>query len=330
MTKSVLSMGYVALDVVTTDSGTWLRAGGTAANVAANLAHLGWTTSITGAIGDDDAGEAVEADLQHSGVDTSGLKLLPGRGTPLVVHEVTKGHHRYRFGCAVCGRPYRRYRPLPAAEVAHRGEPDHLADVMFFDRPSAAAVSLADTHARENRIVVYEPWARNRTAGHDTALRLAHLVKHSDEDGELTKSTVRGGRHGQVRIVTKGAAGSRVRVCPRAWDEVPAPAVEAVDAGGAGDWMTTALIDALANERWPWAAAMVIEAVRLSQGYAALACMLPGARSLADAFSASELTSAVGDVLSPRRRPVVELPSVRRSAKGRDICEACLLPVRSA
>ena len=115
--RSVLASGFVALDVVRRGQGVWMRAGGTAGNVAANLAYFGWKARIAGLIGRDEAGCIVSRDLSDAGVDTSDLYQHDEVGTPLVLHEVNGKSHRFKFGCSVCGRPYHRYRPLPTAKV---------------------------------------------------------------------------------------------------------------------------------------------------------------------------------------------------------------------
>jgi D-beta-D-heptose 7-phosphate kinase/D-beta-D-heptose 1-phosphate adenosyltransferase len=54
---------------------------GAAAHVAMGLSSLGLNPSIFAVIGSDDAGRTVDALLRESGVNTSGLKLSPGRNT---------------------------------------------------------------------------------------------------------------------------------------------------------------------------------------------------------------------------------------------------------
>ncbi|MHB1490837.1 MAG: PfkB family carbohydrate kinase, partial [Cellulomonas sp.] len=54
---TVLSVGYLVLDVVTTTHVVGRSAGGTAGNVAADLAWLGQRAGLLARIGDDDAGE---------------------------------------------------------------------------------------------------------------------------------------------------------------------------------------------------------------------------------------------------------------------------------
>jgi len=47
-----------------------MRAGGTAGNVAANLAYFGWKARIAGLIGRDDAGRIASHDLSDGSVST--------------------------------------------------------------------------------------------------------------------------------------------------------------------------------------------------------------------------------------------------------------------
>jgi len=68
--RSILASGFVALDVVRSDQGVWMRAGGTAGNVAANLAYFGWKARIAGLIGRDDAGRIASHDLSDGSVST--------------------------------------------------------------------------------------------------------------------------------------------------------------------------------------------------------------------------------------------------------------------
>jgi len=58
-----------------------LNIGGCAANTAMDLARLGVPVGIAGCVGDDLFGSFVSQTLRDAGVETSGLRVVPGRGT---------------------------------------------------------------------------------------------------------------------------------------------------------------------------------------------------------------------------------------------------------
>jgi sugar/nucleoside kinase (ribokinase family) len=323
--RSVLASGFVALDVVRRDHDVWIRAGGTAGNVAANLAYFGWKARIAGLIGRDDAGRIVSRDLFDAGVDTADLYQHVEVGTPLVLHEVNGKSHRFKFGCSVCGRPYRRYRPLSMTKVSKLLSCERLADVFFFDRPGAATLALAEAHAKAGRLVVYEPSSAGNAGAHMRAAALSDVIKYSEEQAtKFERYFSEYPPNHQLRIVTRGDKGVLFRLGPEAWREQPAHRVSVVDAGGAGDWMTAALLDGLGLHR-PWQEAEVEEAVRWAQGVAAISCLVPGARLLASILESRVLRQQVKALLSEGAPKVfeLELRGIRRTSKR---CEACRLP----
>jgi fructokinase len=323
--RSVLASGFVVLDVVRSDKGVWMRAGGTAGNVAANLAYFGWKARIAGLIGCGEAGRIVSRDLSDAGVDTSDLFQHDEVGTPLVLHEVNGKSHRFKFGCSVCRRPYHRYRPLPMPKVLQLLNCERLADVFFFDRPGAAALALAEAHAKAGRLVVYEPSSAWNPGAHMRAAAYADVIKYSEEQAaKFEKYFPERPPNHQLRIVTRGDKGAGFRLGPGAWREQPAHGVSVVDAGGAGDWMTATLLDCLGLHR-PWQVAEVEEAVRWAQGVAAMNCLVPGARLLASILDSEVLRQQVKELLSKKIPKLFELKlrGIRRTSKR---CEACRLP----
>jgi fructokinase len=323
--RSVLASGFVALDVVRSNQGVWMCAGGTAGNVAANLAYFGWKTRIVGLIGRDEAGRIVSHDLSDAGVDTSALYQHDEVGTPLVLHEIDGKSHRFKFGCSVCGRPYQRYRPLATTKVSKLLSDSRLADVFFFDRPGAAALALAEAHSKAGRLVVYEPSTAWNAGAHMRAAACADVIKYSEEQAsKFEKYFPENPPHHQLRIVTRGDKGARFRLGPGVWREQPAHNVSVVDAGGAGDWMTAALIDLLGLRR-PWQMAEVEEAVRWAQGVAAISCLVPGARLLASTLESGALHQQVRKLFSegPPKALIPTLRGVRRMSKR---CDECRLP----
>jgi len=320
--RTLLTCGYVALDVVHGADGTWLRAGGTAANVAAISAYLGWNASVVARLGDDDAGPLVKRDLEINGVNTAAVSLASDVGTPLVLHEVMSDRAIFRFGCSACGRSYRAHRPPRAEEVGRYTDANTLADVFFFDRASKAGLVLAAHHREKGRRVVYEPGSPGRLESHLAAIELADIVKFSDERRPLFAGALDRPHEGQLWIETRGQHGARIST--RAWQfDVPAHVVEVVDPVGAGDWFTAALLTGL--QPGPWHKGGVREAARRASALAALACLVPGARGLSEIVASSELEGVVAKLLE------AQPPQIRASPRGAldqvGYCPRCRLPL---
>jgi len=323
----LLSSGFVALDVVQSVKGTWLRAGGTAANVAANLAFLGWSSRLAATIGDDDAGHLVQSDLADAGVDVGWLELRAGIGTPLVVHEVRETGHRFKFGCAACGRTYARHTPIGLQRSSGLAEKTSLADIFFFDRPSAAALALAEAHTSAGKLVVYEPSTTSRADAHSRAVHLANVVKYSSERAQNFQSLLPRPRPEQLWIVTQGNRGAKFKFDHRKWRPVSAFSVQTVDAAGSGDWMTAALLHGLPEIR-AWNGDLIRGAILRAQAVAALNCLVPGARLLASAIDIQGLERRVSQVMAGHPPDPTDLIADNIDMEGR--CPACRLPLAAS
>src|SRR3954469_20713035 len=136
--RVAVSAGYMPLDIIETGASTWQRAGGTAGNVAAILALLGWRAALAGRIGDDVAGSALCADLDHAGVEKDLLEIETGALTNRLVHEIRPFGHLYRFTCPRCRQALPRSRPLRLAQVDALVGARPRPDVYFFDRANPA------------------------------------------------------------------------------------------------------------------------------------------------------------------------------------------------
>jgi len=321
--KAVLTVGYVVLDVLVHRTGLGHSAGGTAGNVAANLSYLGWDAATAALHGDDPAGDHLRADLLRAGVSSRGLLRRPDSTTPVVIHEVCDGSHRFRFGCPECGRKFAQFRAIPIDFAERLVDSINRPDVLFVDRVSAAAVLMAE-HIRDGGgLVVFEPSTPGSSPRFRRLLELAHIVKFSANRLDPTSDLLDGSPG--ANVYTDGANGAYWRQNGGAWYHVPPYAVHAIDAGGAGDWTTAALLDALPSlvpeevERSDLTAPL-----RYAQAVAALSCQVLGARGLALECERETLETRVAslhqadeDTRSARVRCP---PRSRRSAA----CPACL------
>ena len=324
--RTAVCAGYMPLDIIDGGDQVWRRAGGTAGNVAAILAFLGWNSALAGRIGDDEAGSELISDLRHAGVDCGMLQHDAGAPTNRLVHRIGATHHRYVYTCPNCNRRMPRSRPLMLSQLEKIFETIPSPDVYFFDRANVATVQLAERYAAAGALVVFEPSTPANARLLQRALAAATIVKSSDEHGPAPDEIGSPPPPDQLRVVTEGAGGVRFRLGRGSWRRLAAYAAPAiVDAAGAGDWMTAAIIDALAD-----AASISTDALdgalKVGQSLASLNCRLPGARALVEGRTRSEVLT-----LAARLREQDE--DVHIQAAPIDVpvptqtCTWCLLPV---
>lgn len=281
---TLLSSGYCALDVICYGNEVGHHGGGTAANVAANAAHLGMRTAFAGRLGDDAPGDRVTQELEAAGVDTALIERDASVQTPVVLHEATPPTHRFRFSCPRCQRAFPKHRPITnrhMSETVLPGIADHPPGIFFFDRASAPSVGLAERLRRAGAVVVFEPSARGDASRSARAAQAAHLIKWSRDRRNRLRPEIFDARAGQWQIETTGSAGLGVRLGIAAWTEVAALGVDAVDPAGAGDWLSAALLAGLGMGLLEASPAEMVTALMRGQAIAALSCRAVGARALA-------------------------------------------------
>lgn len=321
--KTVLSVGYVVLDVLVHGDCLGHSAGGTAGNVAANLSYFGWDAVAAAQHGDDPAGNHLRDDLERAGVSLLGLRMLKDFTTPVVIHEVSNGRHNFRFRCLVCGRKFNQFRPIPVEFAEDLVESNKRPDVLFLDRVSAAAVLMAKRIRGSGGLVVFEPTMPNDSQNCRRLLELAHLVKFSASQLNPTSHLLDElfGTH----IYTDGANGAFWRRGGGAWSHVPHFPIEAVDAGGAGDWTTAALLEALPSlvpeevERTD-----LTQPLRYAQAVAALSCQALGARSFVQECEREKLEAMVANLQQTNHYENTSRPNRPSKSRRSADCTACL------
>lgn len=237
--RTVHTSGFVVLDLLVADGKMTPVVGGTAANVATNLALLGWQSSVSALLGDDRAGREIVRQLAEYGVDISSVVLDPQVQTPVLLHEVVKGRHRFRFSCPHCGAKYAKFRPL--APTCAPSAPD--AAVHFFDRASSYAIKVAQS-VRDRAVVVFEPGTPGRPPATAALAATSHILRVSSDlgiDAAAEETSP------QVQIVGLGASGVRYRLAgEQAWTHLESRLDGPLaDAGGAGDWLTSGTLDTI-------------------------------------------------------------------------------------
>lgn len=323
--SEVLSAGYVALDLISYAGRLTHRAGGTAANVAANLAFLGWEARLIGVIGHDAAGRVVQSDLKRNGVHVDDLELRGGGETPVVLHEIRKGGHRFYFRCPECGRRFPKYRALDeesARSLAERSKPD----VFFFDRASKATAVLAEELRQKGTLVVFEPSTIGREF--NRCLRAAHIFKYSSGHA-TTIEPLRTGTKPTLEIFTDGKSGVRVDFRGESM-MLPAFKVAVIDAAGAGDWTTAGLLwRLLEHPLSTWSMRSIRAALQEAQALAAISCAYPGARTVTEHLTKDEMLTVARQLVADQKL-VFEPTRLPRSNRSRIAgCASCLAADRS-
>ena len=227
--------------------------GGKGFNQAVALRQLGAEVLMIGAVGDDEEGRAFEAELDRRGIDRSGLHRA-GAPTGMALITVDQSGENTIVlapGANLCLDPDRARSAGPVDAVLAQGEL----------RGETTAAALASTPGR--RVLNAAPASTDLfSAIGSTDLVIVNEGEAADLGG------IEGIRqHGAKGVVvTLGSKGALVD------DTVmPAPAVTAVDATGAGDAFCAALTFALV------VGSALPEAARFAAAAGAAACLRPGA-----------------------------------------------------
>ena len=255
-------------------------AGGTAANVAAGLAHLGQRAAFVGRVGDDDNGRFLTEDLRGRGVDVGGVVRDAEAGTGVAIALVEPDGERTFLACARGAAQTR----LVAEDVASLRVPApgavFLTGLLLLEEPArGTAVRVARWLREAGATTFFDPNLRQPSATMPGALREAMLAVADSASvvlaGEEEAADLGlGPRAGQTLVVKRGANGARLWADGAAAYDVPGVAVAAVDATGAGDAFDEAVIAAWAEGR------SAREALAFAHVAAALSVERVGARAM--------------------------------------------------
>jgi ribokinase len=242
--------------------------GGHAGNCAVQLARLGANVSVLGAVGVDADGEALVADLESCGVDTSYICRLDGHHTGRVVIP-TFPDCRYML-------MYRGANEELDPDLVHLVT--EFDAVVLFDPPLRFAEALLDFLERgparprlywnPGGLLANSPWTRTRLACADVVIM--NRVETRDAVGDVNESLLERlsqQRRGFRLIETMGREGSRLHAAGRT-TAAASYAAKVIDETGAGDAFTAAFaaFDALDFD----------ELVSLKLANAAGACAIEG------------------------------------------------------
>lgn len=298
---TVVGTGFFAFDVLVGAGKRYEALGGSAGNVLAILAYLGWRSVPVAMLGQDSAAERIRAEFSHLGALTRFLRSSKEFSTPVVYQTVVEGKPSYSFSCPVCGSLTRRKQQLGTHALADdvRVRAPH-ASVFYFDRASDETVAIAEHYRSQGAFVVFEPSKQEESSAFSSCLALSHVVKYaSDRIAALAEES-----GDFVEVCTSGSDGLRFRM-PKSkrWTTLPSiPAPYVLDTSGSGDWCTSGAIYWFMRAREQHrrvTSVQVRRALRFGQALAALNCMHEGARALASKMPAADLIR-IGDSIAQR------------------------------
>lgn len=251
---TVLVIGEALLDVTRDETSTRSVPGGSPANVALGLARLGRETVLHTSIGDDEAGRAIRAHLEASGVRLTGTSISERRTSSATAELSAGGDARYEFDISWQPAPPR----TEGFEIVHTGS------IGAWLAPGAEVVARALEAARASgSLVTFDPNVRPTLIDDAAAVRdaisariaTADVVKLSDEDAawiypgfdddDVLDAVLAAGA--RVAAITKGGEGAVIASQEHRIARPSAP-VAVADTIGAGDTFMTILVDALVED----------------------------------------------------------------------------------
>lgn len=255
--------GELLIDFVPTVSGVSLAEaeafkkapGGAPANVAVGLARLGRPSAFMGKVGDDDFGHMLARVLADNGVDVSALRFDAAARTALAFVTLrADGEREFMFYRHPSADMLLRPDEIDTA-LLQRSTLFHCGSISLISQPCRSAHLHALTIAEvAGCLISYDPNLRlplwpSAAAARQGILALwprAHVIKVSQE--ELDFLTEGSGiaadlwhERLQLLVITQGAAGC-CYMTPQFEGRVPSFPVTPVDATGAGDAFTAALL----------------------------------------------------------------------------------------
>lgn len=312
--------GLVTVDIIQEVSSEWrplekpavYSSGGTVCNILCHLAHAGWNAQVVGAVGEDELGKVVRADLQHFGVDCSAL--LAGASTPTrrILHKIVSdgtqiGKHKFELSCPKCGRSFLPVSPPPFRAIAPLVKAIFdKGSVLIVDRANELTAELVDRVAGAGGTVIFEPGylPTRSTELVWKILKRVNVLKYSAElvwnrqpfSKILHQSSV---SHINVVIETRGQHGVQITRGNRRKRLVAQPLVTVRDGAGAGDAFMAGFLLGLGADRLHELRGVtdfeLEAAVGRGQARGGLACAFLGSKGLLYNHTHEQIETAVSD-----------------------------------
>ena len=291
---SIYGTGLVALDIVISSNPkepAYQWAGGTCGNVLTILSYLGWASFPIARLNSESSSLCAIEDMKNWKVRLNFAEMTPTTSIPVITQEISKdknGVPKHKFhwkNCPKCGSWLPNYKAVTLKSTAIVKEKVKSGNVFFFDRTSPGALDLARHFKQQGSVVFFEPSAKGDLKHFEEAIKLADIVKYSDQRfiSVITENIEK--HRPFLEIQTLGENGLRYRSKTRnSWTQLPAFEVEDIlDTCGSGDWTTAGVISQLCNEGQSGltnhTAKSIEQALRYGQALGSWNCGFEGARS---------------------------------------------------
>jgi fructokinase len=317
--------GLIALDVILDETSFPITSavGGSAGNVLAALAYLGWNSVPVCELGKDEAAEKVRNEFQKLKADLRFLVQREEACTPVVYQMPADKHksetHTFSFRCPTSGE-HRGFSPPSDAELSEKVYQDvPRPSVFYFDRVTDVSLDLAEKYRATGVLVVFEPSAvPSDLEDFQRAISATHILKYADNRFDEFPHDV---SNVLLEIKTMGAQGLQFRIpsVVGSWTSLPAINVLTVaDTAGAGDWCTAGLLASLfdAGGLPDISYDKVYDGLRFGQSLAAANCMFTGARGVTERWTARQM-KLYAEILMKKSAisGVAALPQGRKKTK---------------
>ena len=315
--------GLVALDVLINNSNasepTQFYAGGSCGNVLTILSYLGWEAFPIARLSNNQATALLLDDLAKWKVNDDLITVTQDGSTPIIIHRILEDKggerkHRFEFKNPEDGSYLPSYKPCLAKRVNDIVSLFPEMDLFYFDRINRGSINLAKSYKENGGMVFFEPSNMKEIEKFDECVRLADIVKFSD-DRIVDYDSVYPLGISQLEIQTLGDKGLKFRREGRAdWISMPSFQIDDVaDTAGAGDWLTSGIISRIfksGKQIGELSDYELIDFLKFGQVLSAMNCTFEGARGLMYNISRTDLLLCVEHVLglsedkiSSRSRP---------------------------
>lgn len=252
--KICVGAGLVSLDILMRgyEETVSYKVGGTCGNVMMILAYLGWESYPVARLNGSDQSQMMLDDMRSHGVHTDFVSRLEDGVTPIIIqHNIIDKDgnptHKFTFQ-GNRGSLHLDYKPvMKKTAMKVLDELKFIPTVFFFDRVSAATLTMASYFKSKGVLVFFEPSAKATKADFDKAIASSDIIKFADQRLPDVKFTEE--YRDKLFIQTLGSKGLQFNLYGKGWITLP-PVLndKIVDTSGAGDWTTATFLNEMINE----------------------------------------------------------------------------------